>query len=88
MGEIDTTMGDRVRNDDTGRYTDKYPREDVLGVIEATGGRATTSEVADSLDAARDTIYKKLQALEEEGDVTSRKAGGVRVWSIPQEAAE
>lgn len=88
MGETDTSMGKRVRNDETGRYTDKYPREDVLAVIQETGGSATTSEVADSLAAARDTIYKKLQTLEEGGEVTSRKAGGVRVWAISEEAED
>lgn len=44
---------------------------------------AATSEVADVLDASRNTIYKKLRVMEEDGEVTSRKAGGIRVWNTP-----
>jgi hypothetical protein len=43
-----------------------------------------TSEVADALDASRNTVYKKLRVMEEDGDLTGRKAGGIRVWSVTE----
>jgi DNA-binding transcriptional ArsR family regulator len=75
-------MGERVRDAETGRYTDKYHPEDILRVIWHLGGRAATSEVAEAVGGSRDTIYKKLQSMENEGLVESQKAGGIRVWSF------
>lgn len=68
--------------DEAGRYTDKYPREDILAAIRDLSGMAATSEVADRLDADRNTIYKKLSAMQEDGELDSRMAGGIRVWSV------
>lgn len=76
-----TVMGNRKRDEETGRYTDKYQPDEVLEAIRALSGTAATSEVAEEVGASRDTIYKKLQLMEDEGLVTSRKAGGIRVWS-------
>ena len=75
-------MGERRRDAETGRYADKYPPDEVLEAIWELGGRAATSEVAEEVGASRDTIYKKLQAMEGEGLVESRMAGGIRVWSF------
>lgn len=77
-------MGERVRDAETGRYTDKYPPAEILRAIWDLGGHAATSEVADHVGASRDTIYKKLQAMEEQGQVESRRAGGIRVWSFAE----
>lgn len=68
--------------DDSGRYTDKYPREDIRAAIGELSGMAATSEVADALDAERNTIYKKLDVMQDDGELTSRMAGGIRVWSV------
>jgi Mn-dependent DtxR family transcriptional regulator len=75
-------MGERVRDAETGRYTDKYPPEEILRAIWDLSGRAATSEVAEAVGGSRDTIYKKLQSMEDESLVESRKAGGIRVWSF------
>lgn len=69
-------------HDAAGRFTDKYPPGDLVDAIEALGGAAATSEVADHLEASRNTIYKKLREMEERGEVDSRLAGGIRVWSV------
>jgi uncharacterized membrane protein len=74
-------MGKRDRDDETGEFVDKYPQEAILTAIQECGGLAATSEIADDLDASRNTVYKKLRVMEEDGDVTSRKAGGIRVWT-------
>ena len=84
---IATVMGERVRDETSGRYTDKYPPTVLIETIGELGGTAATSEVADELDAARNTIYKMLTTMEERGEVTGRKAGGIRVWSV-QEAED
>lgn len=75
-------MGERRRNADTGRYTDKYPPDEILHAIWELGGRAATSEVAEEIGASRDTAYKKLQSMADEGLLDGRKAGGIRVWSF------
>lgn len=73
-------MGDRDRDDETGQYVEKYPQEAILTALQECGGIAATSEIADALDANRNTVYKKLREMEDESVVTSRKAGGIRVW--------
>lgn len=78
-------MGERERDDETGQFTDKYPPEDITSVIRDLGGTAATSEIADALNANRNTIYKKLQAMETDEMIVSRKAGGIRVWSVNSE---
>lgn len=61
--------------------------EDVLGVF---AGRAdpteplTAPEIADELGCSRRTALDKLRALDERGDVRSKKVGGrSRVWWVP-----
>jgi GTP-sensing pleiotropic transcriptional regulator CodY len=76
---------DRDRDEDSGRYVDKYPPEEILEAIDDLSGTAATSEVADAIGCSRDTAYKKLQLMEERGQVTSRRAGGIRVWSVVDE---
>ena len=75
-------MSERRRDDETGRFSDKYPREDVIEAIRELSGTAATSEVADYLEADRNTVYKKLRIMEDRDEITSRKAGGIRVWSV------
>ena len=75
-------MGERKRDEDTGRYTEKYSSEEVVAAIQDVGGTAATSEIADALDASRNTIYKRLSSMEENDVIVSRKAGGIRVWSV------
>ena len=85
MDSMAQVMTDRERDDETGQYTDKYPPEDIIEAIRSLSGTAATSEVAEEINANRDTAYKKLRSMEEEGQVTSRLAGGIRVWSVDEE---
>ena len=78
-------MTDRERDAETGKFVDKYPQEALLEAIRELGGIAATSEVAEAVAADRNTVYKKLQSMEGEGDVSSRKAGGIRVWEVEQD---
>lgn len=79
---------EKRKRDESGRYTDKYPREDIRAAIRDLSGMAATSEVADRLDADRNTIYKKLDIMQEDGELDSRMAGGIRVWSVANTEAD
>ena len=81
-------MGERERDTETGEFVDKYSPAAICAVIRELGGTAATSEVAAELDASRNTIYKKLRAMESDGDVTSRMAGGIRVWSVCEDCSD
>jgi len=70
------------RDEETGRYTGQYSTEDFLNAISAEGGMAGTGEIADHVGCAHDTAYKRLQEMEEEGQVSSRKVGNTLLWEI------
>lgn len=80
MGTHAAVMPDR--DDETGRYTDEYPSELFLDALRELGGNGGTQEVADEVGCIYDTAYKKLRALEDSGDVTSRKVGNARLWML------
>ena len=77
-------MVGKDRNEKSGRYTDTYSAEAMLDAIQEVGGLAGTSEVAEAVGCARDTAYKKLKKMEEEGQVGSRKVGGSLVWQMSE----
>lgn len=70
------------RDEDTGQYTGQYSTRDFLDAISTEGGMAGTGEIADLVGCAHDTAYKRLQALENEGLVTSQKVGNTLLWVI------
>lgn len=74
----------RKRDEDTGRYTERYPLDAFRDAIDAIGP-ASTSEVADHVECDRRTAYLKMGTLEDEGYVTSRKIGQARLWSVADE---
>jgi len=66
------------RDPDTGRYTQSYTDQEVLGSLEGT--RLGTSEVAEALECHRTTAHSKLRELEDRGLVTSTKVGNTLMW--------
>ncbi|MFB6187042.1 MAG: hypothetical protein ABEI86_09285, partial [Halobacteriaceae archaeon] len=69
--------------DDRGRYTETITLADVLDVFKTVEGPVvTSSDVAEVLDCSQETARRKLQSLENRGQVTSRKTAGVIVWWI------
>jgi len=46
------------------------------------GNAAGTADVADAVGCSHDTAYKRLRSLEDDGQVTSRKIGQARMWSV------
>jgi len=70
------------RDEETGKYTERYTRENFLSALESLGGSAGTQEVADEVDCAYRTAHAKLSELEEEGRLTSRKVGNAKLWEL------
>lgn len=68
------------RDEETGRYTGQYSTDDFLHAINAEGGMAGTGEIADRVGCAHDTAYKRLQKMEEEGILSSKKVGNTLLW--------
>ena len=76
------------RDEDTGRFTETYPRAEFLDAIRAEGGMAGTTDVAERVGVIRETAYKKLQRMEADGEVESRKVGNSLVWLLPENPDE
>lgn len=74
-------MGDRDRDENSGRFSEEYPREDFIRALERLGASGTT-DLADHVGCDRRTAYLKLQVLEEEGDVESKKVGNALLWML------
>ncbi|AFZ73788.1 hypothetical protein [Natronobacterium gregoryi] len=70
------------RDEQTGKYTEKYVPEDFLSALEGLGGSAGTQEVADEVGCAYRTAHAKLTELEEEDEITSRKVGNAKLWEL------
>jgi len=70
------------RDEQTGKYTERYSRENFLSAIESLGGSAGTRELADEVDCAYRTAHAKLTELEEEGLLASRKVGNAKLWQL------
>lgn len=75
------------RNEDTGKFNPKFTDEDFLRAIEQSG-HASTSEIRDRVGCAHRTAYNRLTQLEDEGRITSRDAGNLLLWSIPEDDEE
>lgn len=72
------------RNDESGKYTEQYSREEFIEAIRELGGTAGTGEIAHEVGCVHDTAYKKLRAMEDDGEVTSRNVGNTLLWSVEE----
>ena len=77
-------MPGKDREEESGKYTTSYPDSDFVDAISQLGGLGGTSEIADTVGCTRRTAYTRLQSLENEGRVNSRKVGNSLVWTIPK----
>ncbi len=68
------------RDEETGRYTGQYSVNEFLTAISEQGGVAGTGEIADHVGCAHDTAYKRLQSMEGDGILSSRKVGNTLLW--------
>ena len=77
-------MPGKDREEDSGRYTTSYPDSDFIDAIQTLDGMAGTSEIAENVGCTRRTAYTRLQSLESEGMVSSRKVGNSLVWTTTE----
>lgn len=75
-----TRMGNDQHDPDSGRFKAKYHGEDFLAALAEFDGGATTSEIAEALDAKYQTAYHHLTQLKEDGRVRVREIGGTFLW--------
>lgn len=76
-------MGERDRDEESGKYTTEFGDEEFITAIEDLGGSASTTEIADSIDCDRRTAYLRLKELEDGDDISSRKVGNSLLWLLP-----
>jgi uncharacterized membrane protein len=69
------------REEETGKYTTSYLDADFLEAIEQLDGIAGTSDIAEKVGCSQRTAYTRLQSLEAEGQIRSRKVGNSLMWT-------
>jgi hypothetical protein len=75
-------MPNADRDDQSGKYTEKYPPEAFTAAIRDAPGVAGTQDVADAVGCSYELAYKRLRALADDGDVVSQKVANARVWTV------
>ena len=68
------------RDNDSGEYTQTYPDSDFIDAIDELGGMASTSDISDTVGCTHRTAYTRLQAIEEQDLIQSRKVGNSILW--------
>ena len=74
------SMPGAERDDDSGQYTETYPREDFLDAVGDPSDMTGTQDVADAVGCSYESAYKKLRALADEEVIESKKVANTRVW--------
>jgi predicted ArsR family transcriptional regulator len=74
-------MSDRNRDENSGKFSEEYPREDFLRALDELGAAGTT-DIAEEVGCDRRTAYLKLQDLEDDGDIKSQKVGNALLWEL------
>jgi len=76
-------MGDRERDEESGKFTEEYPLQEFIEALDELGPSWTT-DISDYMGCDRRTAYLKLKSLEEEGEVSSTKVGNSLFWKLRQ----
>ena len=58
-----------------------YSDDDFLDAVRGAD-LPTTGDVADAVGCSRQTAHKRLRALEDDGQLDSKKVGSALVWSL------
>lgn len=75
------TVTERPRDDHGRLQGNAYHDQDFLDAVRAAG-LPTTVDVAEAVGCERTTAYQRLTALEDDGQLESRKVGRTLVWAI------
>jgi hypothetical protein len=68
-----------------GHFDVEYTDDDFIEAIRELDGEATSSEVAGEIGCVRDSAYRRLSRLADEGMVKNRQAGRTILWSLPED---
>jgi len=69
----------RDRDEETGKFSQQYEREQFLKAIEKLD-TPTTAAVAEHVGCSYDLAYRRLHGLEADGLVTKDDVGGTFLW--------
>jgi len=69
------------RDDNSGKFTQKYSREAFLRAVD-TIENATTKKVATEVGCSYDLAYRRLNELADEGEIDRIEIGSSFVWSL------
>jgi len=72
-------MMGRERDEDTGKFTTQYQREDFLDALEQEDF-LSTSDVAEIVGCTQNLAYRRLKKLDNEGEVKSKEIGRFLAW--------
>lgn len=84
-GNMSIVVPSRKRDEDSGRFQEEYPPEDVIEAIQKYDGYAGTADVADEIGTTTESAYVKLRAMEDQGDLESQLIGQSRIWEVAEE---
>ena len=76
-------MGERERDENSGKFTEEYPLQAFLGALAELGSSGTT-DIADQVGCDRRTAYLKLKSLEDKGEIRSQKVGNSILWELDE----
>ena len=85
MGQPAVCMPER--DEKTGKYTEEYPVTAFIDAIRELDGGGT-GEIATQVGCDRRTAYVKLNALEDSGQVSSRKVGQTLFWTVAEDSPQ
>lgn len=77
-----TAAMNEERDDESGKFEEKYPTEAFLNAIRDLGGAAGTADVADEVGCPQRTAYHRLSNLRNNGQIDSRQVGGSMLWVV------
>lgn len=83
IGYVGSSMA-KNRDEDSGRFTETHTDEELLQFLRESGA-VGTADVAEEFDYQQPTAYRRLQDLEERGEVESQKIGNARLWQAHDE---
>lgn len=69
----------RERDENTGQFEEQYPASSFLTAIDALEN-ATTTQIAEEVECSYDLAYRKLNELEDDGEVRNQKIGNTLLW--------
>lgn len=74
-------MANETRDSDSGKFKEKYTDDEFIEALRELGGGGTNA-VADQLNCPYRTAYNRLTALEESGEVKTKKVGRTNCWEV------